>query len=407
MKHSCILYTPENGNDKSVHRSLFIVPRYLRMKKTVLFSLCLLSLVAACSREKAVENKADNSLLLVIGSYSDGTTPGISVYNFDTQTGDFEYVSETKGILNPSYLVVSPDEKTIYSVNETAQGTVSAFRLDEAAGTLNFLNTQPTGGADPCYININKEQTFIVTANYSGGSISVFPLTETGTILPASQYFDMNIQDPSSPLSHIHTVFFSPDEKRLWVTDLGKDKIYSFQVNSQASETFLIQDMGKTIDLELGSGPRHLVFHPEGKFLYSINELSGTVAGFQYNEDHLSAVQTIASDTTPGMGGKGSADIHISPDGKFLYSSNRLKADGIAVFSIDPETGQLTKAGYQETGVHPRNFILTPDGAFLLCANRDSNHIQLFERNQQTGLLRDTGKRILVNKPVCLKWITQ
>ncbi|GHU66771.1 6-phosphogluconolactonase [Bacteroidia bacterium] len=344
------------------------------------------------------------SLYLLVGAYSDGTTPGISVYDFNPQSGDFEYLSDIKGVVNPSYLVVSPDEQFVYSVNETSDGAVSAFRFDKPAATLTLLNSQPTEGADPCFININKEKTFIVTANYNGGSISVFPLNEDGSIRPITQLINMNTD---KKVSHMHTVAFSPDEKGLLATDLGKDKIYKFNIQPNASETFLIEDEEKTTDLESGSGPRHLAFHPNGKYLYSINELAGTVTVFEQSNGKLSAIQYIASDTTPGTGGKGSADIHISPDGKFLYTSNRLKADGIAIFSIHPESGQLTRIGYQETGIHPRNFIFSPDGQFLLCANRDSNNIQIFAVNKETGLLQDTGKAIQLDKPVCLKWVRQ
>ncbi|MDR1437095.1 MAG: lactonase family protein [Candidatus Symbiothrix sp.] len=347
------------------------------------------------------------AIFLIAGSYSDGTTSGISVYRFDTKTGDFEYVSDTKGILNPSYIAVSPDEKTVYSVNETRGGAVCSFRFDKTTGALDFLNTQPATGADPCYISLNREQTFLVTANYSGGSLSVFPLNRDGSIRALTQYWDMNEPETESPASHIHTAVFSPDEKRLLVTDLGKDKIYSFKTGFRANGTFLVRDTEASGVLEAGSGPRHLAFHPNGKYLYSINEPAGTVTVFRYRKGNLSPVQTVASDTTAGTGGKGSADIHISPDGKFLYSSNRLKADGIAIFSIHPRNGRLTPAGYQPTGIHPRNFILTPDGGFLLCANRNSNQIQIFERDRETGLLRDTGKTIAVNQPACLKWISK
>jgi 6-phosphogluconolactonase (cycloisomerase 2 family) len=168
---------------------------------------------------------------------------------------------------------------------------------------------------------------------------------------------------------------------------------------------YLSQKEGNTTFLETGSGPRHLAFHPNGRFLYSINELSGSVTAFEQKEGILSAIQYIASDTTPGISGKGSADIHLTPDGRFLYSSNRLKADGIAIFSVHSEDGRLTKIAYQETGIHPRNFIISPNGKFLLCANRDSNNVQIFEINRESGLLQATGKEIFLDKPVCLKWI--
>jgi 6-phosphogluconolactonase (cycloisomerase 2 family) len=375
------------------------------MKKRFFLFICAGIFFACTSRKEAPVLSGNEHLYLLIGSYSDGNTAGISVYDFDTQTGDVEYRSDVEGVINPSYLVVSHGGQRVYSVNETSDGGVSAFAFDKTAGTLRFINRQPTTGADPCYIHINKEETFLVTANYSGGSLSVFPLAPDGSIQPLSQYIDENVAGQESPASHIHTLCFSPEETQLLATDLGKDKIYSFSINYVAKDTFLIQEVEKTADLKTGSGPRHLAFHPNGKYLYSINELSGTVTAFNYTNGYLSAIQYIASDTTPGEGGKGSADIHISPDGKFLYSSNRLKADGIAVFSIDAETGYLTKAGYRETGIHPRNFVITPNGKFLLCANRDSNTVQVFERNEETGLLHDTGKVIRRDKPVCLKWI--
>jgi 6-phosphogluconolactonase (cycloisomerase 2 family) len=370
------------------------------MKKATSLLVLLIIFVSCNSKKETSAVEINNgNLYLIVGSYSDGTTPGISVYNFGTQTGDFEYVSEIKDIVNPSYLVVSPDEKFVYSVNETSNGAVGSFAFDKPTGTLSLLNYRFTEGADPCYINLNKEQTALVTANYSGGNISVFPLNEQGYISPIAQNITF------SPQSHIHTVVFSPDETHLLATDLGKDKIYTFKVSNNENGIYLEQKPNHTVILKSGSGPRHLAFHPRKNVVYCINELSGMVTTFDYREGILTAVQYLASDTTSGVGGKGSADIHLTPDGRFLYTSNRLKADGIAIFSVNPENGQLTNIGYQETGIHPRNFIISPNGKFLLCANRDSNTVQIFEINPQTGLLQNTGKEIPVNKPVCLKWI--
>jgi 6-phosphogluconolactonase (cycloisomerase 2 family) len=363
--------------------------------------LILFVIFSSCSakKETPVVEINNGNLYLVVGSYSDGTTPGISVYNFGTQTGDFEYVSEVKDIVNPSYLVVSPDEKFVYSVNETSNGAVSSFAFDKTTGTLSLINYRFTEGADPCYININKEQTALVTANYSGGNISVFPLNETGSIDPLAQNIAF------TPQSHIHTVVFSPDETHLLATDLGKDKIYTFEVSNNRNGIYLTQESNNTTILKSGSGPRHLAFHPKKNVVYCINELSGMVTTLDNREGILTAVQYIASDTTSGVGRKGSADIHLTPDGKFLYASNRLKADGIAIFSVHPDDGTLTNVGYQETGIHPRNFIISPNGKFLLCANRNSNAVQIFEINPQNGLLRNTGKEITLDQPVCLKWI--
>lgn len=346
-----------------------------------------------------------NQVFLLVGSYSDGSTSGISVCRFDTVTGDSQILSEAKGILNPSYLTVSPKKEHIYAVNEGTQGGVSAFSFDKEKGIVTFVNSQLTEGSDPCYINIHPEKPFLLSANYSGGNISVFPLDSHGKIEVRSQLFEFNEGENDPTPSHIHTVIFSPDNQYVFATDLGKDKIYTFSILNDIEGNFLKPDTDKTVDLLPGSGPRHLVFHPNGKFLYCLNELSGEVTGFKYEDEIGEAFQYIKSDETEGEFGKGSADIHISPDGKFLYSSNRLKEDGIAIFSIHPDTGELTKVGYQLTGIHPRNFTLSPDGEFLLCANRDSNSIQVFRRNKETGLLQDSEKDIRINKPVCLQWM--
>jgi len=369
------------------------------MQKLFLVLFCFMSLASCTST-----NKTDaEHLYLLVGSYSDGTGSGISVYDFNIQTGDYKYISDIKQIANPSYLVISPDEQTVYSVNETKEGGASAFRFDKEKGVLSFVNSQPGRSAGPCYINMDKGKNFIVTANYTGGSISVFPLAKDGSIMPLSMNIDMN--PPDSSVSRIHTAAFTPDEKRLLVTDLGKDKIYTFEVKPEAKDSFLVVPPESVTTQETGSGPRHLAFHPNGKYLYCINELSGKITVFACKDYNINAIQSIASDTTQTTDKKGSADIHLTSDGKFLYSSNRLKSDGIAMFSVNSENGLLTKIGYQLTGIHPRNFIITPNDKFLLCANLLSNNIQIFEIDKATGLLHDTGKEIRLDKPVCLKWI--
>lgn len=364
------------------------------MKKSL--AVCLTLLFGFVAHGAMAQN-----LYLLAGSYSNGSTPGISVYDFDIQTGDWNSVSDLREIINPSYLVVSPDEKFVYSVNETDDGAVSAFGFDKASGALRFINRRPVEGGNPCYITVNKEQTVIITANYSGGNLSVLSLGNQGNIESLIQTIGF------TPQSHIHTVVFSPDEKYLLVTDLGADCIYTFEVTRKDNHFFLQQQPEKTVRLASGSGPRHLAFHPDKNTVYCINELSGKITVFTYEEGALSPVQYIASDTTSGNKRKGSADIHLSPDGKFLYASNRSKADGIAVFAVHPDDGKLTAVAYQATGLHPRNFIISPNGKYLLCANRNSNVIQIFAIDSATGYLQDTGKRIQLPQPVCLQWVNK
>lgn len=342
-------------------------------------------------------------IYLLIGTYSPENKPGIFVYDLDTETGKTEYVSSVSGLSNPSYLTVSGNEKFVYAVSENGKSSAAAaYSFTKPTGTLTPINNEATHGADPCYVLANPKNDFIVTANYSGGSLSVFPLDPSGALKPASQVLEF------SPESHIHMAIFSPDKRYVFVSDLGKDRIYKFQVNASPREAgrFLTPGTPESFPLPAGAGPRHMVFHPNGKYFYCINELDGTVSCFHYKDGQLSNFQHIASDTVEHEGTKGSADIHISPDGKFLYASNRLKNDGIAIFRIDQASGRLTAVGYQHTGIHPRSFIITPNGKFLLVANQNSNQIQVFRINPTSGLLTNTNQDITtIEKPVCLKFI--
>ena len=286
------------------------------------------------------------------------------------------------------------------------QAAANAFAFNQEKGTLKLLNSQKTGGEDPCYIITNGNN--VITANYSGGSISVFPIAKDGSLLPASdiiKFEGSGTDKERQEKSHLHCVRITPDGKYMFADNLGTDQIHVFPVSESVSDgvshSLLNEGESTDIKVEPGSGPRHICFHPNQKFAYLINELSGKVTAFSYHEGKLDAIQYIAADT---VGAKGSADIHITPDGKFLYASNRLKADGIAIFAVDSDKGTLTKIGYELTGIHPRNFVITPNGRYLLVACRDSNLIQIFEINKETGLLTDTGEKIETSRPVCLKF---
>lgn len=345
-------------------------------------------------------------IYLLIGTYSPEDQAGIFVYDLNTESGRTEYVSSASGVANPSYLAISADEQHIYTVSENGEGgsAATAFSFNKQKGALAEINRQATKGAGPCYVLTDTDRRFTLTANYSGGSISVFPLADDGSLKPVSQVLDYGTE------SHLHMATLSPDKKYLYATDLGRDKIYLFRINADGAENgrFLIEGEPASFPLPAGAGPRHLAFHPNGKYLYCINELDGTVSCFTYNDGILADFQHIAADTVEHEGTKGSADIHITPDGKFLYASNRLKNDGIAIFSINPENGRLTSAGYQPTGIHPRSFIITPNGKFLLVANQHSNLIQVFSIDASSGLLTDTKQDITtIQKPVCLKFVTK
>ncbi len=347
----------------------------------------------------------DSELFLFVGSYADATDPGINLFRFDVEKGTAVPVKSLSGIQDPSYLTVSRDGKFVYSVSETAvpDAKVCAYSFDKHTGTLSLLNEQKMDGSAPCYIWVDSKRRMAVTANYNGGSISVFSISADGALLPAEVYAYEGGRPGSErqAVPHLHCVYASPDENYLYANDLGTDRIYKYEIIASDKGLSLREGTPASFSLPAGEGPCHTVFHPNGKWAYLISELSGRVALMYYDKGNLTPVRFVEADT---LHVSGSADIHITPDGRFLYASNRLKGDGIAIFSIDLENGQLTKIGYQLTGIHPRNFVITPNGKFLLCACRDSHIVQVYEIDKQSGLLKDTGKDIRVSKPVCLKF---
>lgn len=368
------------------------------------------SVLYSCNKKVSEEaqNLTTDSLWLIVGSYASAEDTGIKAFRFDTATGEARYVDGLKGISNPSYLTLNSEGNMIYSVGEDAgvTSTVNAIAFDSQTGAMNIKDVTSTKGGAPCYITLSPDEAWVLTANYMGANISIVPLDSVGGFASGAHTIDYSGQGTlaerqSQP--HLHCVKFTPDGQCLLANDLGLDAIHTFKVNPNAtpadSSSLLLPD--SDIKIENASGPRHIEFDNNGKFGYLINEISGQVTVLENSPEGLRPIQYIAADT---VGAQGSGDIHLSSDGKFLYASNRLKADGIAIFSIDENTGQLTRIGYQLTGKHPRNFILTPDDRFLLVASRDDDVIEVYSRNAETGLLTDTGYRIQTSKPVCLKW---
>lgn len=357
-------------------------------------------LLLFCSN--AVSNAQD--MYLLIGTYTNTSSEGIYVFQF--KNGEASKVSAVKSS-NPSFLAVAPNGKTIFAVNENNPGTVSSFAFNKNSGTLNFINSVETKGAHPCYVTTDKRAKHIVVGNYSGGNLSVFEVKEDGSLGEAKQTIQHNgnsVNRQRQEKAHVHATVFSPDYNYLIVPDLGMDKLMIYKTD--AKKGVLAAAETPFEDVNPGAGPRHAEFHPNGQLLFLMEELSGAVSSYKYEDGKLKLIQNVSAHPFDYKGNKGSADIHVSKDGKFLYCSNRGDANSIAIFSINEETGILTPLGYQPTlGVHPRNFTIDPSGNFLLVANRDSDEVVIFKINTSTGMLTDTGKRISVPRPVCLKWI--
>lgn len=354
---------------------------------------------------------ADKDAYMLVGTYTNGKSKGIYVYKFNSATGKAVPVDSIV-IGNPSYLAVSPSQRYVYAVEEQADknrkgGKIAAFSFNKTTGKLTRLNQQDTGGDHPCYVAVDKTGKWVTAANYSSGSLSIFPVLANGSLGEAKQVIQhegsgVNADRQQGP--HVHSTVFSPDNKFLYVQDLGIDKIMIYSFNSKTGE-LKPAPLGNT-DTEPGHGPRHLDFHPSGKFAYLIEEMSGTIVAYKYHRNgELETIQGLSALPGDFNGAIGAADIHVSPDGKFLYASNRGDLNDIVIFSINQRTGTLIREGKQSTlGKTPRNFNFDPSGNFLLAANQNSDNIIVFKRNRDTGLLTEES-RIDVGSPVCIKWI--
>ena len=351
---------------------------------------------------------AQQDITLFIGTYTDkGESEGIYVYEFDMTTGEAKLRNATASD-NPSFLTVSTDGKYVYAVNENGdgKGAVSAFTYNEATGKLTLLNQQLTKGDHPCHVVIDSKGTHVIASNYSGGSVSVFPIQSDGRVDALTQLIRHEGNGPDQrrqKASHVHSAFFGPDEKQLYVQDLGTDKINVYDYQPESATNPLVPAVQPFIAGTPGGGPRHIAQSADGRFIYLVQEMTATVMVYQHRADEWSAIQEAPMNDVGFDGENGAADIKLSPDGEFLYASNRGEANILAIYRVDAATGKLTKIGNQSVlGRGPRNFALSPDGKYLLVANQNSDEVVVFERSTDTGLLTDTGHRIKVGSPVCL-----
>jgi 6-phosphogluconolactonase len=368
----------------------------------------LLTFIASISLQ-ALSQKSDGKIYnLLVGTYTiPDKSQGIYVYSFNTETGEFNYKSEAGGVKNPSYLAISQDRKNVYSVGEGAEGTINAFSFNAATGQLVFINSSSAGGPGPCYVSVDAKKKFVFVGNYSGGSLTAIPINADGSLsqdIQNIQHTGSSVVKPNQEKPHVHAAVLSKDDRYLFTPDLGTDKINIYSIDYSKPKP-LAPAAQPFASVAIGGGPRHFTFHPNGKYAYVIHEFTGDVTGFDYAEGKLTEKQKVSMSPPDFTGKVNAADIHVSPDGKFLYGSMRGDRNELGIYSIDKK-GKLTFVGRQSTlGKIPRNFSLDPSGNFLLVGNQDSNEIVIFKRDKKTGLLTDTGKRISVGKPVCLKFV--
>ncbi|MBQ9173075.1 MAG: lactonase family protein [Bacteroidales bacterium] len=368
--------------------------------------MAALGIMAASVVSCGDAQKGNDAITMLVGTYTDSGSKGIYTYRFDQETGKIilpakESYSEAPGsytcaeLPNPSFLTITQDG-TVYAVGEMNGPTASLSTLKFNREDFSFekISTVLTGGEDPCYVSTDGK--VVLSANYSGGSLSVYPVGANAAAGDPSQIIPGSIGGPDAnrqSSAHVHCAIFSPDGKYVFATDFSADRILRFDAGKELSSP-------KAFPLHSDYGPRHIIFSPNGKNVYVIGELSGDITVFGYDGGELTEKQTVRADRVDA---RGAADIHMTPDGRFLYGSLRLKNDGIAIYKVASD-GTLEDAGYCNTGIHPRNFAITPNGKFLLAACRDSNDIEVFSINGETGELTANGEKISLPHPVCVVW---
>ena len=345
----------------------------------------------------------------------DSDSKGIYVYQFDLSTGSLTRVGLASGIDNPSFLTTTSDGQFLYSVSEVAEvngvhgGSLISYKINKQTGALTRLNSQSTQGAYPCHVALDKSEKHIVVSNYMGGNVVLYPINEDGTVATATdqaQHYGCskgNIERQEGP--HAHSVTFTPDSKYALAADLGKDMVLSYTLDAQGK---LMPHKNGTISTALGEGPRHMDFHPNGRFVFLLNELGNSINSYRYETESgtIELIDSISSLPKEFVGESIAADIHVHPNGKFLYASNRGD-DSIIICSINEDNGTLEVLGFQSTmGAHPRNFSIDPTGNFLLVANKDSNSIVTFNINSATGELTPNDQQITIPQPVCIAFMS-
>jgi 6-phosphogluconolactonase len=367
----------------------------------------------------AAKDSPQGRYLLFVGTYTEKESKGIYAYRFDSASAELTSLGLAAETTNPSFLAIDPGHRFLYAVNEVAKykdansGALSAFAIDSQkgdrqTGKLQLLNAVASRGADPCYIAFDKTGKYALVANYSGGSVAVFPVQADGHIGEASAFVQhagsgVNRERQEGP--HAHWIETTPDNRFAIAVDLGLDELLIYRFDAKNGS--LIPNHPPYAKLDPGAGPRHLAFHPNGKFAYVVNELQSTITAFAYDASHggLRKLKTVSTLPKNFSGSNDTAEIKVHPSGKFLFASNRGH-DTIALFSIDSKTGTLTLVDHFPTqGKTPRNFEIDPTGKFLFVANQDTNNVVVFQIDSNNGRLTDTKRTLKVPAPVCLKFM--
>ncbi len=345
------------------------------------------------------------------GSFTKDRDEGIYRGALDMQTGELKIVGGVGGTPNPSFLVLGPDGKHLYATTESREqgGGAAAFAVDAQSGDLTLINSQPSGSGGTCHIGLDPAGTTAILSDYGGGSVASFPILDDGGVGPVASFIKhadtSGSADKKWPRAHCTKV--APGGRFALTTDLGLDQVIVYRLDS-ATGQMTAHDQ-PPLDLKPGAGPRHLTFYPEKPWVYLINELDSTLAVLNWDAEAgtLSIKQTVGTLPDDFQGDNSTAEVVVHPNGRFLYGSNRGH-DSIVTFAIDPDTGLLSRIGFEPTGgKHPRNFNVDPTGSFLIACNMHSDNVQVFRIDQESGKLTPVGEPVTVPTPSCVTFLVK
>jgi 6-phosphogluconolactonase len=382
------------------------------VKELLLPALLPILLVARAASESAKSEKAvppSGAIRLYVGTYTGGESKGIYRLRLDPATGQVTPDGPPTETVSPSFLVLSQDGTRLFAVNETGEsatdpaGGVTSFSVDPATGALAVLSRTSSSGPAPCYLSLDKGDRHVLVANYWGGSVAVFPVQADGRLGAATSFVRHTRENPTprDPAPHAHAIHVDPSNRWALVTDLGLDTVFVYPYDAERGA---LGPDPRQVAMEKGAGPRHLAFDPDGKGVFVLNELNGTVVSFAFDptDGSLAKVHSLSTLAAGYTGKNGSAEVAVSPNGRFLYASNR-GPDDIAIFEILRPSRRLRLAGHQATGGrHPRHFAIDRSGRFLVVAHRDSDSVWVYRIDTATGLLSYASGPVSVPKPVCV-----
>lgn len=366
------------------------------MKIASFFGLFSLVLLIGCSSKRTSN--------YLVGTYTNASDQGINLIQFNNETNIVSLLQVVAGIDNPSFVISNKAKTIIVAVEETASdmgGKVTSYSYNKNTASFKKISSVYTKGNHPCTVAFSPKETYVLVGNYSGGSLSVFPISSEGILSDANQFLQYNgssVNTERQEKPHVHCISFHPKENIVAIADLGTDAIEVLPFDEKAT-SFLQEDKAQSFKVAAGSGPRHLVWNSTGTRLYATFELTNEVGVFEYANYQLKQIQTIAL-TAPTKSGS-AAELRLSNDGNYLYASVRGNDNQIVVMKIN-EVGNLEVIQTIITAKTPRNFIVTKDQKNVLVATQGSSLISVFERDEKTGLLKATSNELTINKPVYL-----